>query len=141
MAGTAKSTTNRSLIGSHLTDQAVTHPLKKRGAVGFSVGSADPHKEPPNHSRPSQSAGRLCGHWQPHPRCKRGSPRGVSEPPRPKENQSPEPISLSSVSTDNPIYFLLRINRLAGTVCVLWLVSKYFLYRPIGYCLAARNDG
>ena len=30
------------------------------------------------------------------------SPRWVSEPPRPKESQSREPVCLNSVSTDNP---------------------------------------
>ena len=47
----------------------VTHPLKGRGTARFnigSMGSPNPHRQPPNQSSPSQPAGRPCGHWQ-HP--------------------------------------------------------------------------
>jgi len=52
VAGTAKSTINpahmnRSLIGSYCSDQAITHPLKKRGNVRFGKGSTDPTSNHP----------------------------------------------------------------------------------------------
>jgi len=64
MAGITKSTTTpthmkRSLIGSYRSDQANTHPLKKRGAARFSkgfIGYTNSHRQPLNQNRPSQSA-------------------------------------------------------------------------------------
>ena len=61
VAGTAKSTTTpdhviRSLIGSQRSGQAITHPLKKRCTARFNIGTTgftNPHKQPPNQSRPS----------------------------------------------------------------------------------------
>jgi len=50
-------------------DQEMTHPLKKRGTTRFSkgtIGSTDPHRQPPNHSRPSQRTDWPCGHRRPH---------------------------------------------------------------------------
>jgi len=64
VAEMAKSTTtpayvNRSLIRSHRSDQVILIPLRKRATARFSKGSmvsTDPHKQPPNQSRPSQLA-------------------------------------------------------------------------------------
>jgi len=101
-----------SLIGSCRSNQAITHPLKRRGTARFnivSMGSTGPHRQPPNQSSPSLPAGGHAVTGSTHPQCKpqptgaRESPRVASERPRPKESQSPERPRLNSVSTDNPI--------------------------------------
>ena len=101
VAGIAKSATTPahvywSLIWSCHSDQAITHPLKGRGTARFnigSMGSPDPHRQPPNHRAVHLS--RQASHavtGSTHPRCKpqstgaRESPCAVSEPPRPKES-------------------------------------------------------
>ena len=117
MAGIAKSAANPahmnwSLIGSQRSesDQANTHPLKKRVLLGSVKDPWDP--QTPISNRPIRALravhfSRQAGHavtGSPHPQCKlqptgaQESPRRASEPPRPKESQSPE---LNSVSTDN----------------------------------------
>ena len=102
---------NWSLIGAQRSDQANTHPLKKRVLLGSAKDLWDP--QTPISNRPIRALTAVHLSWQaghavtgsPHPRCKpqptgaQESPRRASEPPRRKESQSPK---LNSVSTDNP---------------------------------------
>jgi len=117
VAGVAKSKTTPahvywSLIRSCHSNQAIAHPLKRRGTGRFnigSMGSTGPHRQLPNQSSPSLPAGGHVFTGSTHPQCTpqptgaRESPRVASERPRSKESQSPEQPCLNSVSTDNPM--------------------------------------
>jgi len=117
VAGVAKSATTPahiywSLIGSCRSDQAITHPLRRRGTARFNIGSTGstgPRRQLPNRSSPSLPEGGHAVTGSTHPQCKpqptgaRESPHAASEQPRPKESQSPERPMLNSVSTDNPM--------------------------------------
>jgi len=75
---------NRSLVRSHHSDQAMTHPLRKRGTARFSKGSMGFTDPPEQAVLVRRLAIRSLA--APHPRCKpqlagaRESPNSVSVP-------------------------------------------------------------
>jgi len=106
VARIAKSTTSPAHVNrSHCFDQAITHPLKKRGTSRFSngsMGSIDPHKQPPNQSRPSVIRLAMWSLAAPHPRCKPQTTGARQSSHRVSGSQESRITSLNSVSTDNP---------------------------------------
>ena len=114
MAGVAKTTTTPahvywSLIGSFRSNQAIMHPLKRRGIARFNIGSTGPHRQLPNHSSPSLPAGGHAVTGSTHPQCK-SQPSGpgrapvrLLRDPDQRRVKSPERPRLNSVSTDNPM--------------------------------------
>jgi len=97
--------------GSCHSDQAITHPLKRKGTARFNIESRDPQAPASNRPIRAVHLSRQTGHaftggthlrCIPQPTGAQESPRADSEQPRPKESQSSELRRLNSVSTDNP---------------------------------------